>query len=184
MRALPLLLVAAFALPALADDYPKLKAGQWELTTRMVAGPNTPPPTRTTMCTDEALQQEMLKMGAGTTREMCTKNDTRRDGNRIIGDAECRIGESKFTSHSVMTLTGDTGYRTEVTAVYDPPLNGTKQSQITLEGRYVGPCREGMVPGDFIAPNGQKFNIKGMGAGKGTAPAPSTQPKSPPKGPQ
>jgi len=186
MRALAVaVVVAACALPALAQDYPKLRAGQWDLTTRMTAaGANGPPPTRTTMCTDEALQKEMMTMGAGTTREMCTKNEIKRDGNRILGTAECRIGESRFTSRSVMTLTGDTAYRTEVTAVYDPPLNGTRESRITLEGRYVGPCRDGLVPGDFIGPNGQKFNLKGIGAGKGAMPPPSAQPKSPAKAPQ
>ncbi len=184
MRRLAVVLAAACALPALAQDLPRLRPGQWDLTTRMTAGANGPPPTRTTMCTDEALQEEMLKMGAGTTREMCTKNETKRDGNRIVGTAECRIGESRFTSRSVMTLTGDTAYRTDVTAAYDPPPNGTRESHITLEGRYVGPCREGLVPGDFIGPNGQKFNLKGIGAGKGAMPPPSAQPKSPAKAPQ
>jgi hypothetical protein len=180
-----LLLAAACALPAHADDYPKLKSGQWELTTNMGAGPSGPRTMRSTMCTDEAVQQEMMKMGAGTTKEMCTKNETKRDGNRIVGTAECKMGEgTRFTSRSVMTFNGDTSYRTDVTAVYDPPLNGTKESHITLEGRYVGACRDGLVPGDFVGPNGQKFNLKSLGAGKGAVPPPSAQPKSPAKAPQ
>jgi hypothetical protein len=182
----PLLIAAALALPALAlaQDIPKLKPGQWELTTTMSAAGGTRPPTRSTMCTDEALQKEMISMGAGTTKEMCTRNESKREGNSIVGTAECRIGESKFTSRSVMTMTGDTAYRTDVTAVYDPPLNGTRESHITLEGRYTGPCRDGLVPGDFIGPNGQKFNLKGIGAAKGAMPPPSAQPKSPAKAPQ
>ena len=81
-----------------------------------------------------------------------------------------------------MTLTGDTAYRTESRAVYDPPLNGMQESHITLEGKYAGPCRDGLVPGDFIGPNGQKFNLKGIGAGKGAMP-PTAQPKQSRKGP-
>jgi hypothetical protein len=186
MRLCLFALAATLALPCVAQDYPKLKSGQWELVTRMNAATaaGAPPPTRSTMCTDEALQKEMMSMGAGTTKEMCSKNETKREGNQIIGTAECKLGESKISSRSVMTLTGDTGYRTEITATYDPPVNGTRESRITLEGKYVGPCRDGLVPGDFIGPNGQKFNLKGIAAGKGQMPPPSAQPKSPAKAPQ
>jgi hypothetical protein len=182
MRIAVSLLAAALALPALAQDYPKLKAGQWELATTTSRNGPGGAPARSTMCTDEALQKEMMSMGAGMSKEMCTKNETKREGNRIIGNAECKIGESKIHSHSVMTLTGDTAYRTDVTASYDPPFMGMKESKTTLEGKYVGPCRDGLVPGDFIGPNGQKFNLKGVASMK--APPAPVQPKSPAKAPQ
>ncbi len=102
---------------------------------------------------------------------------------RIIGNAECKIGESKILSHSVMTLTGDTAYRTDVTASYDPPFMGMKESKTTLEGKYVGPCRDGLVPGDFIGPNGQKFNLKGIASHEDAARRPFN-PQSPAKAPQ
>ena len=53
----------------------------------------------------------------------------------------CKIGESKITSHSVMTMQGDTGYKTEVSATYDPPFMGMKDSTTTVEGKYVGPVQ-------------------------------------------
>ena len=43
-------------------------------------------------------------MGAGMSREMCTKNEFKRDGAQFVGNAECKIGESKIVSRSVMTL--------------------------------------------------------------------------------
>ena len=114
---------------------------------------------------------------------MCTRNEFKRDGAKHhVGSAECKFGESKIVSRSVMTLTGDTGYKTEINATYDPPFMGMKDSQTTLEGKYVGPCRDGMVPGDFIGPDGQKFNIKGI-AIKGKPPMPPAQPARPAKGP-
>ncbi|MFO1324042.1 MAG: DUF3617 family protein [Burkholderiales bacterium] len=170
----------AFASAALAQDYPKLRVGQWELTTLSSrAGAK---PAKSTLCTDDAIQKEMLTMGAGMTREMCTRNETRREGQKYFGSAECRIGESTMVSKSVMTLTGDTAYRTEIKATYDPPMMGMKESQTTLEGKYVGPCRDGLVPGDFIGPNGQKYNVKGIASMKGAPP--TAQPKSPAKAPQ
>ncbi|MEO8508440.1 MAG: DUF3617 family protein [Betaproteobacteria bacterium] len=179
---LALAVTLAVAAPAVAQDYPKLKPGQWDLTTsNMKAGAATSP-TKSTMCTDEAVQKEMMTMGAGMSKDMCTRNQTRREGARIIGSAECKIGESKIVSKSVMTLIGDTGYRTEITATYDPPFMGMKESASTLEGKYVGPCRDGLVPGDFVGPNGQKFNLKGIGAMKSAMP-PAQTPR-PAKAPQ
>lgn len=179
---LAVLAAATFASAAIAQDYPKLKAGQWELVTSTTKAREGAPPTKSTLCTDDAVQKEMMTMGAGMSRDMCTKNETRREGPRIIGSAECKIGESRIVSKSVMTLTGDTGYKTEIHATYDPPFMGMKESATTLEGKYVGPCRDGLVPGDFVGPNGQKFNLKGIGAMKGAMPP--LQPARPAKVPQ
>lgn len=174
-------LTAAAASLAIAQDYPKLRSGQWEMTTTSVkAGAGAP--TKSTMCTDEALQKEMISMGAGMRKEMCTKNDIKRDGAKMTVSSECMIGESKVVSRAVMTLAGDTGYKTEITASFEPPFMGMKDSKTTLEGKYVGACRDGMVPGDFITPGGQKINIKGMAMGK--APMPPPQPARPAKVPQ
>ena len=67
-----------------------------------------------------------------------------------------------MTSHSVMTVDGDTAYKTVVKATYDPPLAGMAESTTTIEGRNVGPCRDGLVPGDVVTATGQKFNLKSM----------------------
>jgi len=187
MRLPHLALVAAFAsTTAFAQDYPKLKSGQWELMINTTKATTGAPPTKSTMCIDDAVQREMFTMGAGMSREMCTRNEFKRDGPRFVGSSECKIGESKIVSRTVMTLTGDTSYHTEISAKYDPPFMGMKESQTALDGKYVGPCRDGLAPGDFIGPNGQKFNIKGVTSGKSAAtPAPSPpQPARPGKAPQ
>ena len=90
-------LTAAAASLAIAQDYPKLRSGQWEMTTTSVkAGAGAP--TKSTMCTDDALQKEMISMGAGMRKEMCTKNEFRRDGSKITMSSECRIGDSKVVT--------------------------------------------------------------------------------------
>jgi hypothetical protein len=43
---------------------------------------------------------------------------------------------------------------------------GMKDAKTTMEGKYVGPCRDGLVPGDMVLPNGQKMNIKNIGNAK------------------
>ena len=123
----------AFAGAALAQEYPKLKSGHWELTIT-TSKANNAPPQKSTMCIDDALQKEMMSMGAGMSREMCTRNEFKRDGARYLGNSECKIGESKVLSKSVMTLAGDTSYHTEINATYDPPFMGMKDSQTVLDG--------------------------------------------------
>ena len=176
----------ALAGTAFAQDYPKLKSGYWELTIKTSKANNTPPQ-KSTMCVDDAVQREMMSMGAGMSREMCTKNEFRRDGARYVGNSECKLGESKIVSRSVMTLTGDTAYHTEINATYEPPFMGMKDSQTTLDGKYMGACPAGMAAGDFVGPNGQKLNIRNLASSKGAGapqPAPSTQPAQRPKAAQ
>ena len=172
----------ALACNALAQEYPKLKPGHWELAIKTSRAQNAPPQ-KSTMCIDDALQREMMSMGSGMSREMCTKNEFKRDGARYVGNAECKIGESKIVSRSVMTLTGDTGYHTEINATYEPAFMGMKDSQTVLDGEYTGPCPAGMAAGDFVGPNGQKFNIRNVANAKGAA-TPPAQPAPRPKAPQ
>ncbi|MEP7328525.1 MAG: DUF3617 family protein [Betaproteobacteria bacterium] len=158
------LLTSAVAITALAaDDFPKLKAGQWEMQTGAAKGATTH---KTTMCTDDAVQKELISMGVGMQKEMCTKNDMRREGSRVTSTSQCKFGESTVNTKAVMTFTGDTAYRTEIDSTYSPPFMGMKDAKTIMEGKYVGPCRDGLVPGDMLLPNGQKMNIKNIGSAR------------------
>jgi len=159
------LAAAALALlasaPAAAVDYPVLKNGQWEMTTS--ASGTGAPPRKATICLDATTQKSMIDMGVGMQKEMCTRMDMRHEGARFITDAECKIGNSVIKSHGVMTMTGDTAYRTETAATFDPPLSkDMKESKTVIEGRYLGPCRDGMQPGDMVTETGQKINVNQM----------------------
>ncbi len=155
------------ALPALAaDEYPKLKAGQWEMLTDAGKGAA---PRKTTMCTDDAVQKELIDMGVGMQKEMCSKNEMKRDGARVTSTSQCKIGESTIVTKAVMTFAGDTSYRTEIDSTYAPPFMGMKDAKTTMEGKYVGPCRDGLVPGDMLLPGGQKINIKNLGSARAAA---------------
>jgi hypothetical protein len=146
---------------ASAQDFPKLKPGQWETTTVSSGTPGAPQ-NKITMCTDDSVQKQMMNIGEGMRREMCSKAEIRRDGGKYIGDSVCKIGPGTMTSHSVMTVAGDSAYKTVVSATYDPPFMGMKESTTTIEGRNVGPCRDGLEPGDVVTATGQKFNLKSM----------------------
>ncbi|MCC7039320.1 MAG: DUF3617 family protein [Burkholderiales bacterium] len=180
---LPLAALALVATPAPAQDYPKLRAGQWDIVVDRSRTGNGPPTMRNTMCTDEAVQRDMIASGMGVSREICTRHDFRREGARYIGVAECNLGESAMTSRSVMTLSGDTAYTIDVVASFNPPFMGMKESRTVISGKYTGPCRGGLVPGDILGPNGQKANIRNLGtaAAAPRVPAPASTPTAPAK---
>jgi len=161
----PAILAAALSLaasvPAAAVDYPTLRNGQWEMTT--LQGTADSQPRKSTLCLDASTQKMMIDMGTGLQKEMCSRMEMRRDGVKYISDAECKLGNSVIKSHGVMTMQGDTAYRTESSATFDPPLfNDVRQSTTVIEGKYTGACRDGLRPGDMVTPNGQKINLNDL----------------------
>ena len=117
----------ALLLPALRrrspQDYPKLKAGLWEMERSAERAARTQL-NRMTMCLDDSVQKEMFDMGAGAMQGMCSKHDFKLSGNRGTGDFICDIGGSRMHSKSTMAMTGNTSYRTEIRTTYDPPFMG------------------------------------------------------------
>ena len=157
-------LLLATCLPAAAQDFPKLKPGLWEMST--TSSRRAGDAARTTVCLDNSIQQDMIKMSSGMMAGMCSKSDFKGSGNKFTGDAVCNLGGSTMKSHSVMTLTGNTAYRTEAHATFDPPLAGQAVTDTVIEGRYVGACKPGQQPGDMTLPTGQTLNIRNMMNGR------------------
>ena len=152
------LLLAAAVAPAHAADYPKLKAGLWEMERGGTTA--TPAPNRMTMCLDDSVQKEMFDMGAGAMQGMCSKHDFKLSASGGTGDFICDIGGSRMHSKSTMTLNGNIGYRTEIHTTYDPPFMGQTQSTTVMTARLVGACKPGQRPGDMVLPNGQTLNVR------------------------
>jgi Protein of unknown function (DUF3617) len=166
MRRTVLVLLLAAPAVALAQDIPKLKAGLWEITNSSPGRANGPSMT-STLCLDQSVQQDMIKMSAGMMQGLCSKHDMKVSGNKITGSATCKLGDSTMTSTSVMTMNGDTSYRTEAHAAFQPPYMGQSQSDTVVIGKHIGACKPGQQPGDLVMPTGQTINIRNiMGAKK------------------
>jgi hypothetical protein len=115
------------------------------------------------MCLDAAVQGRMLQLGMGLSQGLCQRLDVRNDGGRIVGEADCNVVGSRVRSRSVTTFAGDSAYRTEVRATYDPPMLGMKDSRTVIDTRHVGPCPPSMRPGDMTLPGGRTVNVLEMG---------------------
>ena len=156
--ALVMLLLAA-ATGARAEDYPKLKAGLWEVSSRTSVQAKDEPPLRSTMCLDDATAREMYRASQGMMAGMCSRFEVKQSGNRFLSEAECKFGDSKMVARSTMTLAGDASYRIEGNSTYDPPFMGMKESSTVVEARHAGACKPGQKPGDITTAAGQTINI-------------------------
>lgn len=156
---------------ASAQTLPKMKAGMWESTMTQpgVEAAAKGEQMKSTMCLNDAVMEQMMKMGQGISQQMCSKNTSQVSGNKMTASAECKMGGSTITSNTVTTFNGDSSYRTEAKAVYNPPLYGMKETVTVTDSKYVGPCKPGMKPGD-VTTMGGTINIlemsKGMSAKK------------------
>ncbi len=149
------LLAVASTTPA--QEFPKLKAGLWEV--NMTTGKREAP-RLTTMCLDDSVQREMYSVSTGMMAGMCTKHEIKIAGNKVTTIANCDLGITKMQSQAVMTLGGNTSYHTEARATFDPPLNGAKESTSIIDGKHVGACKPGQQPGDMTLPGGQTVNVR------------------------
>ena len=168
LLALALALVLSVA-NAAAQDFPKLKSGLWTSTTT-TQGREKGGERPSLLCLDDSVQREMYQMSVGMMAGLCSKHDLKVTGNKVTTDAVCDLGVTKMRSSSVMTLSGDSAYHTEVRASFDPPLKGTPKDSVTIiDGKHVGDCKAGQQPGDMTLPNGQHMNIRNWmsGAKKG-----------------
>jgi Protein of unknown function (DUF3617) len=153
--------IACAGTGALAADLPKRKPGLWEVTLTMARG--NMPPQLMKFCTDEATDAALYQLGMNAAQGMCSRKDIQRSGAVVTLDSECRMGNTRMTSHAVMTFTGDTAYKTNAQSHFEPPMMGHSESSMTQEAKWVGQCPVDMQPGDMIGPNGMKMNLKSMG---------------------
>lgn len=159
-RLFVIVLALGFAAAADAQEFPKLKSGLWSQTTT-TAGRAKQQPQASTLCLDDSTQQYVYRMSMGMMAGLCSKHDLKVAGNKVTIDAVCDLGVTRVQTKSVTTLSGDTAYRTEAHAVFDPPLKGTPRDSVTIiDGKHVGACKEGQQPGDMTLPNGQQMNIR------------------------
>ena len=145
---------ASLSLAVSATDIPKRKSGLWEIkTTSDAAG--TGRPTSMQMCIDQATDD--LLRGLGSTQD-CSKNELKRNGDRIQTESVCKVMGTTTVSHGLFQGDFSAAYQGEVTTTYDPPMMGMKQGKTRIEAKWLSACKAGMTPGDMVLPDGRIIN--------------------------
>ena len=141
-----LCLVAFLATNVLATDVPKRKPGLWAIKAHMEGIPDMGP---TQECVDQNTDNLMQQ---GEENPDCKAPDVKRSGDKLTIHTECKINEATTVSLDYF-LQGsfDSAYKGTI-KTQTKSSNGTSESSMTLDARWLGPCKPGQKPGDVITP--------------------------------
>ena len=159
-------LAALLAGAAHAQQMPVRKPGLWEITMQTTNAPSQ----ALRQCIDEKTDQQLQRFGQGLGQQQCSRNVFRKDGERYVGESECRVGASVATTRAVFAGDFDRAYRGEIDARYVPPVAGVGQSKVTIVARWAGACPSGWKPGDMEMPGMGRMNVNELAAGRAAKP--------------
>jgi hypothetical protein len=148
-------LVLIGAMPAAAAELPSRKPGLWQVKTSIE---NSNAPARVLQQCIDAATDQMTQSSAGPfDPAACPKREVQNSANSFTIDSTCTLGGKTATAHSVVTGSFDSAYTMTVTAQSEAIPGGTMN--MTMEGKWLGPCAADQKPGDVIMGNGVKINL-------------------------
>ncbi|HEY3305864.1 MAG TPA: DUF3617 family protein [Candidatus Binatia bacterium] len=145
----PTIVSAASPASAASTDAPKRKSGLWEI---KVSSPQMQGGHTMQQCVDQKSDDLTSGDKPGMEKMSCTKNEVRKEGDRIISESVCTMEGTTVTTRSVMTGRFDSAYKAAVKSTFEPPMHGMRESSSTIEARWLGPCKPGQKPGDISMP--------------------------------
>lgn len=165
---------AAFATPVLAAgfDLPPRAPGQWEMSIKNEGATAGPQIIR--MCLDAETDKELNSKFGGMASSLCSKQEQRKEGEALILDSECRIGDMRSESHTVVTGDFNSAYtmKTEVKMSGNNMTQGLRNAApqgptamaTTIEAKRTGECAASFKPGDIDLGQGRTMNVRDMPA--------------------
>ena len=164
--------LAAAATPALSAgfDLPPRKPGQWEMSIQVDTAAM--PPQVIRMCIDAETDKMLNNKFGGMASQMCSRQEQKKDGDAIILESDCRVGDMTTSSHTVVT--GD--FNSAYTMKSDVKMGGSNAprgvqagmpqgamtQQTTIQAKYAGDCASGMKPGDIDLGENRVMNVRDM----------------------
>jgi hypothetical protein len=148
-------LIALVPGAALAADLPQRKPGLWEIKLAFEGRPGTQ---SIQQCIDPETDAIMQSSATNIGSQNCSKRDIVKSGDTMTIDSVCTVAGREASSHAVVKGSFDSNYTMTVSSKSDAgPIN------LTVTGKWLGPCEAGQKPGDLILPGGIKLNLKEMG---------------------
>jgi Protein of unknown function (DUF3617) len=144
---------------ARAVETPVRKAGLWEM---KIVRTGSPLPEMTMQhCTDEATDKDMNTGLAPAAKDICSKNELQKTATGYVADSVCSVAGAQLTSHSEISGDFNSAYTVKTTAHTEHgPAAVPRDSTMTIEAKWLGPCKPDQKPGDIVMPGGFKLNIK------------------------
>lgn len=161
--------VVAGTTVARADEMPTRKPGLWEI--RMLDAATKAAGMTMQQCTDAATDKDLTSNLSPMAKQTCSRNDVRKTAAGYMADAVCTVNGMSMTSHSDVTGDFNSAYTVQVTSkVSGAPGGVPRETTITIEAKWLGPCKPDQKPGDIVMPGGFKINITDMQKLKGLLP--------------
>jgi hypothetical protein len=156
-----LLLSAAAMTTAAAVEMPIRKAGLWEV--KMIEASSKVPGMTMQQCTDETTDKEMTSTFSPMAKEVCSRNDIQKTAAGYVADAVCTVNGIAMTSHSEINGDFNSAYSVKVTSHHEgAPAGAPRDTVMTIEAKWLGPCKPDQKAGDMVMPGGFKMNIKDL----------------------
>lgn len=151
-------------------DFPKRKAGMWEMKTESA---QMPAGMTVVQCIDEATDAEMQKKAmTGNGKSDCKMTSSKKTATGWEYDSVCKSDGTTITGHVVVSGDMHSAYQMDMVSRFDPPMMGQREMRSTMKVKHLGACKAGMKPGD-INVNGMTMNMQS--GGKGTPKANMSQ---------
>ena len=152
-----------------AEELPTRKPGLWEM--KMVRVGSVLPEMTLQHCTDEATDKEMSTAFAPMSKEICSKRDIAKTATGYVSDSVCSVGGLSMTSHSDITGDFNSAFTVKSTSHSEGgPAAVPRDVTMTVEAKWLGPCKPDQKPGDIVMPGGFKLNVKDAEKLKGLVP--------------
>jgi hypothetical protein len=148
------------ALPSRADDIdlPTRKAGLWDMKMRITGGGI--PTLSMQQCTDATADKDLRQIYSPMSKEVCDKREVHKTADGYTLDRACKLDGDSYTTHADITGDFDQHYQAHLTTrTADQSPDDPPASDLTMEAKYLGPCKSDQQPGDIIL-MGMKINIK------------------------
>lgn len=152
------LAAAALAGTALAVDAPKRKPGLWEISSRMDGMPNMG---AMQQCIDQNTD-DLMQQRAQKKKPDCSVMDIKPQGGKVTIHSVCKFERTTATTDAVFTGAFDSAYKGDMKMHYSQPMHGVSDSKMSMEAKWLGPCKPGQKPGDVIMPNMKNMNMNEM----------------------
>ncbi|MBZ0106024.1 MAG: DUF3617 domain-containing protein [Sulfuricella denitrificans] len=143
---------------ALAADTPKRKPGLWEISTHMEGMPSMG---AIQQCIDKNTDN-LMQQHARKEKPDCSVMDVKQQGNKFTMHSVCKFENTTATTDAVFTGAFESAYKGDMHTRYSPPMQGMSESKMSMEAKWLGPCKAGQKPGDVIMPNMKGINMNEM----------------------
>jgi len=145
----PTIAFAAAPASAASMDAPKRKSGLWEI---RMSSPQMQGGHTMQQCVDQKSDDLTSGDKPGREKVSCTKNEVRKEGDRIVSESVCKMNGSTATTRAVFTGRFDSAYKADIKSTFEPPMHGMRESSSNMEARWLGPCKPGQKHGDISMP--------------------------------